>query len=185
MNWPGFYCGVGSRRTPPDVLDLMVRISRRLHDEGWILRSGGAPGADTAFEAGAGVKKQVFLPWPGFNGRASRYDTVGPRGLALAERVHPHFATLNRASRLLMTRNGYQVLGASLERPSAFVLCWTPDGCTHAKNRSAATGGTGQAISIASAHRIPVFNLRRDADRIVWEDYADGSESVADLLRGQ
>lgn len=180
----GFYCGIGSRSTPTDVLELMTRIARRLAAEGWILRSGGAPGADTAFEAGAGTAKQIFLPWQGFNGRTSRQFSAGPLGLALAERYHPRFATLSRGSQLLMARNGYQVLGAHLNHPSDFVVCWTPDGCTHKKNRTRRTGGTGQAIAIASDHDVPVYNLARDADRLVWEDWSAGPSPVEALLRG-
>jgi predicted Rossmann fold nucleotide-binding protein DprA/Smf involved in DNA uptake len=44
-----YYTGVGSRKTPPDVLSLMTRIATHLDSLGKILRSGGAKGADDLF----------------------------------------------------------------------------------------------------------------------------------------
>jgi predicted Rossmann fold nucleotide-binding protein DprA/Smf involved in DNA uptake len=45
------YAGIGSRQTPPDVLRRMTRYAQRLQELGWVLRSGGAAGADTTFQA--------------------------------------------------------------------------------------------------------------------------------------
>ena len=58
-------------------------------------------------------------------------------------------------------RNSFQVLGANLNDPVKFVICWTPDGCLSHSTRTRASGGTGTAISIASANNIPIFNLQR------------------------
>ena len=52
-----YYAGVGGRETPAHVLNLMTRIAQGLAKVGGILRSGGARGADTAFEAGAGSER--------------------------------------------------------------------------------------------------------------------------------
>jgi predicted Rossmann fold nucleotide-binding protein DprA/Smf involved in DNA uptake len=61
------YAGIGSRRTPSEILELMKEIGSKLEIEGWLLRSGGAPGADQAFEAGISKDeaKQIWLPWQG------------------------------------------------------------------------------------------------------------------------
>ena len=48
----GYYAGVGSRETPLDVLKTMWKIGNYLATKGYTLRSGGAKGADTAFENG-------------------------------------------------------------------------------------------------------------------------------------
>jgi hypothetical protein len=69
---PHAYLGAGSRESPPDILALMRRIAAALAHRGWALRSGGAPGADTAFEEGAraaGSRIGLYLPWRGFAGR--------------------------------------------------------------------------------------------------------------------
>ena len=62
------YAGIGSRKTPVHILSKMRRVAERLEVRGYTLRSGGADGADTAFEEGC-KRKEIFLPQPGFNGR--------------------------------------------------------------------------------------------------------------------
>jgi hypothetical protein len=52
-----------------------------------------------------------------------------------------------------------QFIGADCATPSKFVICWTPDGAQ--TETTQATGGTGQAIRIAVACGVPVFNLAR------------------------
>ena len=46
------------------------------------------------------------------------------------------------------------------------------DGATTAAETSSATGGTGQAIRIADANHVPVFNMKRDDPRAEWEAFA-------------
>ena len=120
------YAGVGSRATPEPVLDLMRRCATRLEVLGYTLRSGGANGADTAFEEGC-CRKELYLPWPGFNGRQSEFQTVCNKALALAASLHPRWERLSSPARRLMARNCYQILGTDLASPVDFVLCWTPD----------------------------------------------------------
>jgi len=46
------YTGIGSRACPPEILGVMFMLGEALAEQGWILRSGAAPGADSAFEQG-------------------------------------------------------------------------------------------------------------------------------------
>lgn len=131
----------------------MTEIASRLSRSSYCLRSGGAEGADNAFEKGA-VHKQIFLPWDGFNGRkvnGSDY-IVPPFNEHYVNKYHPKPSALSKKGLLLMSRNTYQVLGPNLDDPVDFVLCWTKDG--------KASGGTGQAIRIATDLNIPVFNFK-------------------------
>lgn len=126
------------------------------------LRSGAAAGADTAFEAGALAsfgQVQIFLPFPGFRGHQSRHSRPLPQSFEMAKAYHPAWAALSPAARALHARNAHQVLGPNLNDPVKFVLCWTPDGCSHASNRTKETGGTGTAISLACANGVKVLNL--------------------------
>ena len=41
LDLPGAYAGIGARRTPRDVLELMRLIGARLAERGCVLRSGG------------------------------------------------------------------------------------------------------------------------------------------------
>lgn len=60
-----FYTGVGNRDTPHEYLEKMTALASLLEKEGCILRSGGAEGADTAFENGVRslYNKEIYLPW--------------------------------------------------------------------------------------------------------------------------
>jgi predicted Rossmann fold nucleotide-binding protein DprA/Smf involved in DNA uptake len=48
-----YYTGVGSRECPTYILDLMTQYATVLNNKGYILRSGGALGADSAFQSGS------------------------------------------------------------------------------------------------------------------------------------
>jgi hypothetical protein len=162
------YAGVGSRRTPGDVLVLAQMVAERLDERGWTLRSGHAPGADQAFELGAGDNAEVYLPWPSFENSEPLqarviFDKPRPPAYDIAESHHPHWPTLKQGAQALHARNVHQILGPTLVHPVKFVLCWTPDAATDTTGSD--TGGTGQAIRLANAHSIPVFNLARDDHR--------------------
>lgn len=175
---PSAYAGIGSRSTPDDVLELMMRLAAWLGGRGWTLRSGGAEGADTAFYTGTGTlwgssasAAEIFLPWPGFNGLSSPYSTPTLEAHRIAERYHPSWHQLTRGSRALHARNAHQVLGANLRMSSAFVVCWTPDAVDGVERlTSFRTGGTGQAIRIATGYGVPVFNLCNPIVRHEIED---------------
>lgn len=151
------YAGIGSRETPLDVLQSMTEIASRLDRLGYTLFSGGADGADEAFEIGA-TKKVIFLPWDGFSNKRvdGKNYLVPPYNEDLVSRFHPAADKLKQGALKLMSRNSYQVLGPDLNSPVDFVICWTKDG--------KASGGTGQAIRIAESLKIPVFNLKRVDD---------------------
>ncbi len=156
----------------------MERIAARLAKLGWTLRTGGATGSDQAFERGAravGGSVEVFLPWPGYNGYGERGALTSPsrEALELASTLHPAWGGLSQGVQKLMARNSHQILGVGLNDPVAFVICWTPDGAEHERECGPKTGGTGQAIRLASRRGIPVVNLAR----------AGALERIADLVR--
>ena len=156
-----FYTGIGSRETPKHIGGYMTHAATVLDSVGYILRSGAADGADSYFEQGA-KNKHVFLPWKGFNKNTSSRYQISEEALALASEHHPAWDKLSEPAKKLMARNCHQVLGVELDTPSDFVLCWTPDGCESHLTRTAKTGGTGLAISLASRLGIPIYNLANE-----------------------
>lgn len=167
------YAGIGSRRTPDDVLELMRLLARKLAVEGWRLRSGHAPGADLAFERGALGHADIFLPWPHFNSGevvdGTQWVRPTAEAIQIAIDVHPIGEHLSSAALALHARNSHQILGPTLDDPSRFVVCWTNDGAT--VNPTRATGGTGQAILLAAREKITVFNLQVPLHRRWAEEY--------------
>lgn len=153
------YTGIGSRETPSHVLALMTGIATALEGRGYILRSGGAPGADSAFEAGANTLKEIYIPWLGFNGSTSKLLPT-PEAFIMAEKFHPAWQRCRRGARALHARNCHQVLGLDLKSPAEFIICWTKD--------ALGGGGTGQALRIAKAHDIKIYDL---AGTVNLEDF--------------
>ena len=157
-----FYTGIGSRKTPKDILEFMTKQAKLLQYHGYTLRSGGANGADTAFETGIN-NKDIYLPWQHFNNNLStEYTELCKGAFDIAAVTHPYWSSLSGVVKKLMARNVYQVLGKDLNSPSEFVLCWTPDGCESSKEYNKHTGGTGLAISVACNYGIPVYNLKNE-----------------------
>lgn len=180
-----YYAGIGARKTPEDVCRKMFTAGRILWKAGFTLRSGGAPGADTAFESGAlGAANgkdspdavhdlhkypktnwnqiEIYLPYKGFNGHPSpRYGTT-KEARQIAKKYHPRWDILSCTGRDFMGRNAYQILGSGLDTPVSFVLCWTPEGKI--------TGGTGQALRHATDLGIPILNFGVDDDQHI-SDY--------------
>ena len=153
-----FYAGVGSRETLVPVLAEMRRLASDMAMAGWWLRSGGADGADTAFERGHRDAKddralQVFLPWPRYNGRdALTLDRETMlEAMKIAAPLHPAWYRCSIHAKKLHGRNAAIMLGDDLRQPVEGVICWTPGGKV--------TGGTGMAMRIAAAHDIPIFNM--------------------------
>ena len=150
------YAGIGSRQTPRPILKFMEQLAAQLAERRWTLRTGHAPGADQAFERGAGHRAEVYLPWPRFEPHVpllarTVVDTPTGEALELSSQHHPHWEHLKQGERMLHGRNAHQVLGLYLNEPVAFVVAWT--------EQAAGGGGTGQALRIARAYEIPVYDL--------------------------
>jgi hypothetical protein len=159
-----FYAGIGSRKTPNNVLSFFTTAARVLDRNGYILRSGGADGADTAFEKGT-FNKEIFLPWKGFNSNNSQLYNISSEAYNIAELYHPYWDNLKESFKKFHARNVHQILGKNLDKPVKFVLCWTPDGAETMEETSKETGGTGQAIRIAWNYQIPIYNLKNDKSK--------------------
>lgn len=147
-----YYAGIGSRKTPGDVLEVMERFAYLNYHDGIVLRSGGADGADSAFEdghdraAGFGTaQKDIYLAQ-----HAKRVDWAQ----ATVDQFHPAPHRLGSYARNLMARNAMQLFGRNGQEPVKYVICWTPN--------ASASGGTGQAIRMAHHHNIPVCDLGND-----------------------
>lgn len=155
-----FYTGIGSRQTPIQIMQLMSALASKLEDKGYILRSGAADGADTAFFNGVKNKSncQIFVPWPGFNNFHMLYQ-IPQEAFEIAATVHPAWERLPQSVQKLHARNILQVLGPRLDMPSNFVVCYTADGCINEQTRTSKTGGTATAVVLAARRNIPVFNL--------------------------
>lgn len=191
MAIPRIYAGIGSRETPEDVLVLMREIGRLLALQGWLLRSGGAPGADTAFDQGAiagNGAREIYLPWASFarelrqHGPDTDSSYILPEraydaerldhAMALAEQYHPYWHSLKQGARTLMARNIFQILGPDLRSPVGMVVCYAKGSVFDLRNRVVdVRGGTGQAVRLAAEEGCVVYNLAIPEHRSVVEAF--------------
>lgn len=178
-----YYTGVGSRSTPKEVGEVMRKLAYKLADDGWTLRSGAAEGADTFFQQGAtkwcveqllldpssDISRygDVYIPWDGFSNQhesennfiwnTSKWDNTEAE--EIASRIHPAWDKCSRGAKALHSRNVYQVLGASLDTPSKFLVCWA-----ETDKQGVPKGGTRTAWMLAKEYDIPCFNLYNQED---------------------
>lgn len=136
-----FFAGIGARKTPGPVLQLMSEVGGLMAEAGIRLRSGGATGADSAFWNGAREVDpngmEIFLPYK----KAGLPDGIvhmSPVFERLALNFHPSPGSIRpnpenpRDKRhgilKLMARNGNQLFGTDFKNPTNVVICWTPGG---------------------------------------------------------
>lgn len=137
-----YYAGIGSRITPVGICIKLTALAARLEKLGFVLRSGGAIGADTAYEKGV---------TDGNNKRILKAKHATSEAIELASTYHPNWTACDGYAKKLHGRNAMLILGENLDSPVKFVVAWSPaDG----------VGGTALGISIAKAKSIPVFNVR-------------------------
>jgi len=149
MTSTNFYAGIGSRKTPKDMLEFMTKIATILQQKGYTLRSGRAFGCDAHFERGSNGAKEIFLS----------KDAL-PWAFEMAKKYVPNdrpktFDTWDPYVRGLLARNMMQILGEDGNKPVEFVVCWTPQG----DYNSSEVGGTGYALRLALDRGIPIYNL--------------------------
>ena len=149
-----YYAGIGSRSAPFDVCTKFRDVARKLEEKGFTLRSGGAIGADQAFEQGVTQPKmkEIF-----------RWKQCTENAEKLASTIHPAWDRCNDVARKLHGRNLQIILGAELSMPVSFVVAWTLD-----PNK----GGTRTGLEAARLNNIPVYNFAVSQDEgKFWNDF--------------
>lgn len=140
------YAGIGNRKIPKWAHDSIVQRARLLQFDGYILRSGGAAGADSLFEYGTtlqGGAKEIF-----------KKELFPPKWCVdLVRKHHKYGKTMKDPITIqLMARNCQIILGKYGDAPVDFVLAWCED---------EEVGGTAFGLTLARAYKIPVENMRK------------------------
>jgi hypothetical protein len=181
----GFLTGVGSRETPAEIQRILFILAGVLYSKGYIWRSGGADGADEAFERGIlnhphyrqdidRPPMEIYLPWNGFapvKGGPKKWENVAAgyfntpnmpmydTAQQIAMRIHPLGEKMRdmRGVFALHTRNVYQILGMNLAVPSKSMYLWAPP-----TKDDLVSGGTRTAVALAREHKVPWNNLANE-----------------------
>lgn len=144
-----YYAGIGARSTPDNILKVMSDMAHSMARQGFGLRSGGAAGADMAFELAAHDAFTIDPDIPKTEIFTAADCTTA--AACLAATCHPNWNACSDYVRKLHGRNAQILLGRDLKDQVAVVICWTPYGRIE--------GGTGQSIRMANELKIPVINL--------------------------
>lgn len=167
-----YYTGIGSRETPQHILDIMRKAAFFFASKGIVLRSGKAAGADEWFQLGvqdyavhytSNHLAEIYIPWRGFKteGLLPRWDRlitdtlITTEAEQIASKIHPAWHACSRGAKALHIRNVYQVLGATLDKPSDFLVCYAKP----TKDRCSVQGGTATAYNLARQHGVRTFNI--------------------------
>ncbi len=170
------YTGIGSRNTPVWCRFAMEDIASALALKGYILRSGAAQGADSAFEIGCDRScgsGEIYIPWKSFGCSEPTifkdYITLSSKEFQKARRafikynIIPHFDSMKSAIQKLHARNYYQVLGKQGKKSLVCIYYANVDWCTGEPE-----GGTRSAVMLSKLLKIPCYNLQdqKDFDKV-------------------
>lgn len=155
--------GIGSRSTPRKILREMVAIGEWCLENGVLVRSGHAEGADYAFEQGAEENCIAYLPWSSFGRERKMFGTPvvfdkQPKPIQgllkdIADTHHPVWSDLTWGIKKIIARNVCQVRGhVGKAIVSKACVYWTFAGNTQ--------GGTVFTRDLASHYSVPCFNMQ-------------------------
>lgn len=174
-----YWTGIGSRDITQEEYQWAVLVGEQLTRRyGMILRSGGAGGADTAFQHGVCNvdfrRCEIWIPWEGFlpeqvhpDFGGCEYIVAGLKRTNDAEwfytehtNIMPWFSNMKASNKLLHGRNYYQVVGKE-KAPKSSVCIFIAD----ENSNGDISGGTRSAVLVARHYKIPTYNLRNTEQR--------------------
>lgn len=160
---PTLYLSVaftGDKDTPPDVLNKVKELARWLESQGFTIRVGG----DGPFEEAAEMavnKKELLLPWKDFNNKTSNTTFSIERAHHIAKLFHSAYENMKKGIQGILAKNARLLMGQKMMSPATLLVTWTPDGVEDGRNVTVQSGFSGHSVKIASAARVPVFNLAK------------------------
>jgi len=146
------YACIGNRTLLPGAEEIIRKRMEIINAEESLIRTGGAPGADSLFEKYA-KNCIVYLPWAGFNhkeGIACDKLPVYQTAKAMLNDMLPRFEYMSAGSKKLYVRNLHILLGIGLDTPVDLVIAYN----------NQTTGGTVVTIEMARALGIKVEELK-------------------------
>lgn len=175
------YTGIGSRETPEEVLEWMTMFASVMEENCIKLRSGGADGADSAFEKGARREKEIFIASNGIRGRYRSTLVIPLTDLTedkqeecanKAAGIHPAWDRCTDWAKAMHSRNILQIEGTEGVLTD-FVVYWAKyDKHFNPK------GGTATAVNYAKSLGIPTFNLNIPTEKNQLLDFVENEYKV-------
>lgn len=197
-----YYTGIGSRETPQSVMGVMEDAAFRLARMGWVLRSGKAAGADTAFQLGmqryaeaVGFNPlkhlaEIYIPWAKFKGGEGTrsdwdislpyVDMLLPDQIAtrdnIVHEIHPGAAYMKEhkpGAYALHSRNVHQVLGMNLDQTRVSSFVIY---FAEEDKKGNPKGGTATAVKLAKKYGSRCLNLYNIDNWIILDKFLESLE---------
>lgn len=108
------------------------------------------------------TRKEEYLPWNEFNDKKSKFAFNTESSKILAKLYSPKFDEMKKAVQAFQARNARSILGQNVKSPIHLAIVWSADGAQHIKERTAKSSFIAHPLALASALRIPIFNLERE-----------------------
>lgn len=178
FKWAFTWCGVGSREVPEELIPFLRWVGHCMALMDGVLFTGDALGSDLYFTEGYNQGRQAHLPpaqiyftklknqrglphspMEGFH-EAEQYETY-EEAKALAFKARGSFEGLFASGIGLHTRNAFQVLSHTLDKPVWVTLFYAqPVG-----KKGLVKGGTNTAVQISIMHNVKRINLYTEEER--------------------
>jgi hypothetical protein len=149
------YAGIGSRMTPYIITTEMIILGKYMAFKKYLLRTGGALGADAAFIRGCNLidnkLKEIYYPNDVFCYNNEIIENA--KNIAKYYHKHDRWWTIPGHTKRCLIRNVFILLGIKLDSPVDFVICWdAPDTRSY--------GRTKHFIRMAESWKIPIINMK-------------------------
>ena len=163
----------GNKEAPPEILDRIAQLAQYLESRGFTIRVGGDGPVEDAAEQ-ATQKKEVLLPWRGFNDKESATTFPIERAFHIAKMFHPTWEHMKKGVQAILAKNARLVMGNKMMSPATLLLCWTEDGAEDRREVTMKTGLSAHPIRIASGSGVRIFNLGRPDAESRLRHFVDG-----------
>ncbi len=108
------------------------------------------------------TRKEEYLAWNDFNDKKSKFSFNTESSKILAKLYSPKFDEMKKAVQAFQARNARSVLGQNVKSPIHLAIVWSADGAQHIKERTAKSAFISHPLALASALRVPIFNLEQE-----------------------
>ena len=146
-----YYAGIGDKKLPPQLPQIIQKVAKGMHGDGYCLRNNGMDGAEREFMRGVS-DKQLILPWDGFNGLKSQYNEAPEAATQVAYNHVNLFGDMSHSKQKIMLAKIQTILGVDCKTPVNIVVCYSFDELY---------GESAQMISLAKAYQIEIVNLSK------------------------
>lgn len=167
---PELYLSVafmGDKNTPEIILSLIPSLVRDFEQLKFKVRGGAdGPVELAATEAARKDTLECIMAWKSFNESlgtqpyAKTWNTEAAKHVA--KKFHKAYDMLPDGTKSILAKNARMVMGDKMRSPATALIIWTPDGVESGLQVTRESGYAAHAISIASAARVPVFNLKNN-----------------------